>query len=429
MLVLGPGASTDTSESLEVPLHLKLARELALTLRLSKDEKKDLNTEDLRHVSQILLDRQIRNPFLLQDMVVEFYRKFSGKTTDFHRNIAALPFELCITTTADDFMFNALCEAGKSPTREFYNFREAHLTNTSEPTPKSPLVYHLYGYLDEPGSLVITENDLIDFLVKVVQDAPPLPKGITAKLSRTVSTCLFIDLGFKNWYLRVLMRSLGLRPDQVRAKSVALEEKDFFAQSKQHQTTVYFSGSTPIDFHQESLNDFAAKLREQYELSGKPTRPATPRPPAGAPIVFVSYASEDREFVEGLASKLNSAGIEVWQDIQKLQTGDDWERKLTYVIDNLVNYVVVVQTTTMLQQSEGYFYQEIREALRRQARVREELRFIFPVRTCENNLKALGHLHSICVNNDAGVEALVHSIFEDWNARALTERSTAASGS
>jgi hypothetical protein len=428
VLVLGPGASTDCSEpGEELPLHVKLARELAATLRLTKEEKKDLNMEDLRHVSQVLLDKQMRNPFALQDRVIEFYRQFSGKTTDFHKNIAALPFKFCITTTPDDFMFNALCDVGKSPIRDFYNFREARATSIAETTSKSPLVYHLYGYPDEPGSLVITETDLIDFLVKVVQDDPPLPKGITATLSRTVSSCLFIDLGFKNWYLRVLMRSLGLRPDQVRVKSVALEEKDFFVESKQHQTAMYFSGPTPIEFHQESLNEFAVKLREQYELMGQPTRQPAAPPVAGAPVVFVSYASEDKEFVEGLGSKLNSAGIAVWQDKQKLQAGDNWEQKLTYVIDKLVNYVVVVQTTAMLRQPEGYFYQEIREALKRQERVREGLRFVFPVRTCESNLPTLAHLHSISVNTHDGVEALVRSIFDDWKMRELTERATAAS--
>jgi hypothetical protein len=427
VLVLGPGASTDPSGPEEVPLHIMLARQLAATLRIPKEEKKDLNTDDLRHVSQILLDRQIRNPFVLQDMVVEFYKQFSGNTTSFHRNIASLPFELCITTTPDDFMFNALQEAGKSPTRDFYNFRESHSVNITEPTPKYPLVYHLYGYLDEPGSLVVTENDLIDFLVKIVQDAPPLPKGITARLSRTVSTCLFVDLGFKNWYLRVLMRSLGLRPDQVRAKSVALEDREFFVQPKQHQTTVFFSGSTPIDFHQESLDEFASGLREQYDLLDRASRPPASVPAAGAPMAFLSYASEDREFVERLADQLQVAGIAVWQDKQKLRAGDDWERKLTYVIENLVNYVVVVQTISMLQQPEGYFYQEIRAALRRQERIREGLRFVVPVRTCDNNLQALDHLHSICVKTHDGIGELVRSIHEDWNARALTERLTAVS--
>jgi hypothetical protein len=66
-------------------------------------------------------------------------------------------------------------------------------------------VYHLYGYPADPLSLVITENDLIDFLVNVVRKEPSLPPEITNTLAR--STCLFIDLGFKNWYLR----SLGLR--------------------------------------------------------------------------------------------------------------------------------------------------------------------------------------------------------------------------
>jgi SIR2-like domain len=34
-----------------------------------------------------------------------------------------------------------------------------------KPKPNEPLVYHLYGDIDIPGSMVLTEKDYIDFVI------------------------------------------------------------------------------------------------------------------------------------------------------------------------------------------------------------------------------------------------------------------------
>ena len=35
------------------------------------------------------------------------------------------------------------------------------------PTPANPLVYHLHGHLEMPQSLVLTEDDYLEFLVRI----------------------------------------------------------------------------------------------------------------------------------------------------------------------------------------------------------------------------------------------------------------------
>jgi len=426
VLALGPGASIDSSEPQEVPLSVKLAHKLAMELPpTSRDsEIGDLNCDDLRHVAQVVCDLE-NDPQLLQDRVCEFYQGFSIKTTDFHTKIASLPFKLCITTTPDDFLYNAFVNAGKSPARGFYHFRKSRAQSLPEPTADRPLVYHLYGYPDEPDSLVITENDLIDFLVNVVRGEPRLPGLITSRLTPEDSSCLFVDLGFKNWYLRVLLRSLGLTGKKK--KSVALEEPEFFSQSKQHQTTVYFSASSPIQFRPDSLSDFVSRLQAAYqELVAKRSRPAAVEPAADAPLVFLSYASEDREFVDQLGEKLKSEGTRVWEDHDNLRAGDDWRYQLMHVINKKADYVVVVQTPAMTGRIKGVYYEEIRAALECQRQMKSGVRFVIAVRTGSVAvLPELHHLHSIAVDTDEGVKALARSIFEDWGARRQVDRPAA----
>jgi molybdopterin-guanine dinucleotide biosynthesis protein A len=221
-----------------------------------------------------------------------------------------------------------------------------------------------------------------------------------------------VDLGFKNWYLRVLLRALQLYGHQE--MSIALENPEFFAQSHQHQTTVYFTASKTIQFRQDSLNEFAQNLRATYHALTQTRQEQVVTLPADAPRVFLSYASEDVEFVEQLATNLQEAGIAVWQDKQSLRAGDNWYRVLMQVLHKQVEYVVVVQTPAMVRRLEGYFYMEITEALKRQERMKEGVRFVFPVSAGNDETLPM---HCVRVDSAAGRTILISSIHEDWRQR------------
>ena len=113
-----------------------------------------------------------------------------------------------------------------------------------------------------------------------------------------------------------------------------------------------------------------------------------------------------------------AAGIAIWQDKQSLRAGDNWYRVLVQVLNKQVDSVVVVQTPAMVRRLEGYFYMEISEALKRQERLKEGVRFVFPVSASNvESLPILEHLHCVRVDTDEGVNTLVHSILEDWKQR------------
>jgi len=417
ILVLGGGVSTSTdTDGHETPLHLMLSRLLWERLERGKDE---IDPDDIRHVSQALYD-QTGAETDLQMEVGEFYAKFAGSTTQLHRDLAALPFKLCITLGPDDYLFNAFREAGKDPQKQYYDFRTPRLGVVSEPTVQSPLVYHLYGYREPPESQVITESDLIDFLTRVVKNDPPLPDYIRATLSKKESACLFAGLEFKQWYLRVLMHVLGYH-DQHTNRSWALEGPDFFNKRKQHHSIAYFSSRKTINFHDESLGNLLRRLRAAHAEIAGPDGPGRmpARAAADAPLVFLSYASEDRAAVDDLHSRIESAGIKVWQDKDDLRGGDNWELQLKHVVGKVADYVVVVQTPNMLSRIEGVFNMEIHEALTKQDKM-PRFRFVIPVHTRENCLMPQFErekLHTTPVVTEANVKALAATILEDWAAR------------
>lgn len=80
------------------------------------------------------------------------------------------------------------------------------LDRTYEPTIEEPLVYHLHGLESIPASLVLTEDDYLDFLVKVSWDNTVIPPRIGEAL--VDSSLLLLGYRLQDWDFRVLFRGL-----------------------------------------------------------------------------------------------------------------------------------------------------------------------------------------------------------------------------
>jgi hypothetical protein len=74
----------------------------------------------------------------------------------------------------------------------------------STPTPDAPLIYHLYGYLSEPTSLVITEDDYFDYLIGMTRNKDLIPACVLSALTSTA--LLFLGFRMDDWAFRVLFR-------------------------------------------------------------------------------------------------------------------------------------------------------------------------------------------------------------------------------
>src|SRR5262249_8791112 len=183
-----------------------------------------------------------------------------------------------------------------------------------------------------------------------------------------------------------LLHALGMMPS--RRSGYALEDATFFKHPDYQQTVVFFrgAGAGGIKFHALSWTDFALQLRKAYDaVSGQ-------APIAkDAPLVFLSYASEDQAAVNTLYGQLQARGIRVWQDRKNLRGGDNWDRVLKHSIAKEVNYVVVAQSKTMWSR-EGVYGEEIDAALNRQKRNLTH-RFLIPIALDDSKpLPMLAHL-------------------------------------
>ncbi len=126
-----------------------------------------------------------------------------------HRVLASQPFPIYITTNADSLLELALEAAGKQPQvalcpwNEYIEVSQEDLEE--DPTPQRPLVYHLFGRLEEPDSLVLTEDDYFNYLIGVTSNKELIPEGVRRALADTA--LLFLGFRIDDWDFRVLFRS------------------------------------------------------------------------------------------------------------------------------------------------------------------------------------------------------------------------------
>lgn len=420
ILMLGPDASFEEVDGGLKPLTEILANELTENELIEKIKTKieplKIDNSNLAQVAHFYSIEAGRNG--LEPKVKAFYEKRAHLTSEFHNHLAAIPFYFAITSTPDRMFYNALKESGKKPIIEGYNFRGEPKKMVTMGTVDEPLLFYLYGRLKELNSLVLTENDLIDFLVAVVSEDPPLPQNMLHELQKKNKSFLFLGFGFVHWYLRVLLHVL--QGDKKQDYSFALEQFPPAANVYEYQQTIlYFEeGDCKIHIYNEELKAFVEELRKRYEKPEDDNNSSTKIPVPTSPRIFICHANKDKDFAGYLYERLEKAGFEPWLDKKSLKGGDEWDEVIKKAIEREIDYFVILQSKALAGKIEGYVHKEIKLALDRQDRFPRGIRFIIPVKIEECPLyEELEHLHTIDMSGKNNVKQLITTIRRDQMKR------------
>jgi hypothetical protein len=193
-----------------------------------------------------------------------------------HRAIAELRLPVYLTTNYDSFLTQALKHLEKIPEREFFRWSPLlkELTRDSpsiferepgyQPHPARPLVFHLHGSDQLVDSLVLTEDDYIDFLVNMAQEEFELPPVVARAL--TGSSLLFVGYSIADWNFRVLLNSLNRykSPGQRRLNVAVMKKPDWGVDPGQVQDylTRYYA-DMQVRIHWADAREFLAELHER----------------------------------------------------------------------------------------------------------------------------------------------------------------------
>jgi hypothetical protein len=132
-----------------------------------------------------------------------------------HKVLASLPLPFYITTNYNNMLAEALEEAGRKPevvicpwSERFYSESVYDNEPDYRPTVERPLVYHLFGHLKEPESMVLTEDDYYEFLIGFTTARRRTPAIIPPLIARALTDSNLLILGFQlnDWTFRALFR-------------------------------------------------------------------------------------------------------------------------------------------------------------------------------------------------------------------------------
>jgi hypothetical protein len=247
-----------------------------------------------------------------------------------------------------------------------------------------PVVYHLLGRLSASPTYVISDEDMLEF-VCALQSEHLTPEKLFHALEH--SHLLVLGSDFSNWLARLFLRMAKRRRlsdprdvGEIIADSHSLKDARLVSFLQQvSMRTRMFSGA----------EEFVAELHRRWLARRGPATPpvggsAAPLrflPPAREmpeSAVFISYAREDLPAVQKLKSALDAAGIVTWFDMERLESGDDYDRKIRGNIARCSYFLPVVSATTQ-RRLEGYFRREWSYAVDRTRGMADGAVFILPV--------------------------------------------------
>jgi TIR domain-containing protein/SIR2-like protein len=300
------------------------------------------------------------------------------------RRLAAITdFDLFVSTTCDSLLESAINLerfAGASSTDVLsYSPNRVVDLPTERERLQRPLVYHLFGKLSASPTYVISDEDLLEFIC-ALQSEHLVPEKLFHELEH--NHLLFIGSNFTNWLARLFLRMAKRQRlsdprdvGEVLADDHSSEDDRLvaFLQQVSVRTRIYVGAERFVD-------ELHARWQARRKLAGSPA-PARFLPPAREmpdDAVFISYAREDLAAVQQIKAGLEAAGITTWFDIDRLEVGDDYDRKIQRNIARCSYFIPVVSATTQ-RRLEGYFRREWSYAIDRVRNMADGALFILPV--------------------------------------------------
>jgi SIR2-like protein len=216
LLFLGAGASTVPGGQVGLPTGGELSRQLATECEYPGPDKSDF----LRvcQYYELMQDGHRLRRSIIRKLSVPGL--MPGKL---HTLIAGLPIKCVITTNYDKLMELAFQIAGKHPQVAIYDINGEPSNRSVLIAESTPLVYKLHGAMDDPSTMLCTEDDIVQFLACIILGDPPL-LPVVRQLFES-HTILFIGYGLKDWNIRTMIRAMRGKKRAGWIKSFALQRQ------------------------------------------------------------------------------------------------------------------------------------------------------------------------------------------------------------
>lgn len=310
-------------------------------------EKLDFNSITSLHLSHLLLEAnfpfdhsQSTNLFYtaqkfiafkknyrtrLEDEIADLYKveleKIKSETNnnipELYRKILKLPWHTIINTQPDNFFEEAL---KPNDVFSYYHFRN----KDHEPKKVNDdqfLVYNLCGvFVKEKSnyrvdSLVLTEEDQVEFMRNLVSENPRIPENVLSRFDNE-KTYIFLDCNLEDWHFRLLLEALKIHR----------ESHTFSSRRPRNQlpssAVEFYKNRYGFVFVNDNSEDFIDTLLSHYHPPDKKVYPPKK--------LFLAYDTSNEETARALKKQLElhkERNLAVWWK-EDLEAADPISREV-----------------------------------------------------------------------------------------------------
>ena len=296
-------------------------------------------------------------------------------------------FELFVTTTFDPLLEEAVNAEryGGQPGAEVIAYTPNRVADLPSELAdlKRTVVYHLLGRLSASPTYVLSDEDMLEFIC-ALQSEHLAPEKLFHELEH--NHLLLIGSDFSNWLARLFLRMAKRKrlSDPRDVTEVFADDhttKDArlvaFLQQVSVRTRVYGGAEAFVD---ELHRRWSARQQPApaSQAGAAPQRFLPPAREMPENAIFISYAREDLPVVQRLKAGMDASGLTTWFDLDRLEGGDDYDRKIHANIGRCSFFVPVISTNTQ-RRLEAYFRREWSYAVDRMRNMAGGAVFILPV--------------------------------------------------
>lgn len=372
LLMLGAGASTLTKEGVTRPLTEWLALELAAQLRRDNCLLEESETSSLLYVATEYL-HHFKSTVALQQEVERFYSEQAKKPNDLLRGIAKLPFTLVVNTAPDTLLEKAWMGEFKDYNRTYYSLhkersKEEAGLQIEDPKSDCPLLYNLFGSVENPSSLVLTEKDRLKFIEDIIQHNNAIPNAILKEFKED-KIVLFLGFDFEQWHLRILPKKI-FQKEEINAPVLVPNGGQVLSKG----AMIFFQTQYKMDFLPQDTLSFIQDLANRWENFTDKPDDTFQQPPIRAVYLYDQADEPWKNMLDKhLAILKRTEGIHTW-DESKIIGGELVAERINQQLYE-ANLIILLVSSDFLA-SDKLYNEQLRQALQRSG---EGKAYIIPI--------------------------------------------------
>ena len=206
-------------------------------------------------------------------------------------------------------------------------------------------MFHLFGKLNPSGDFVLTEEKLLEYTHRL--QSRDLRPPILFDLLKT-KHLLILGCSLPGWLARFILRTSkgdqlltqGARGSLV-ADRASAQDPEFAMFLERRKVWPYAEGDGA-----HFVRELHERWTSQFGQAAQQDAPsASQLEPFKSDSVFISYASEDYKVALNVSQALDSAGVDVWFDKQRLASGDSFRLVIEENIERSSYFVPLIFAT------------------------------------------------------------------------------------